>query len=208
MNFKNYSRRKRIFIFIAPLALTIFAPALFLLNRIGNWLIINERLKKVDVIIVISGDKGERLKHAVKLFHKKFTNYLLVSGCDHPNHPDSYTPAMREKAVSLGVPQANIIMDLGSNTSTGDQAINVIEILKEKKFKSAIIVTSDYHTRRTRMMFQRACQNDTIQILMSYPVINSFDHNERWKSGLRKRIVVYESIKLVWYWFFFSGKRA
>lgn len=207
MHYRNCSIKK-MYIFITAFLLTIFIINIFIFKYIGNWLIVNDELKKVDVIIVISGDEGERLQHAVDLFHKKYADYLLVSGCKHPNHPYSYTPAMRDQAVSLGVTRENIIMDLESNSGTGDQAINVIKLMKEKGYKSAILITSNYHTRRSKMLFQRACQKDNIEILVSYPIINSLDLNEWWKSTLGRRMVVYELVKLVWYWFLFSGRNT
>ena len=162
--------------------------------------------KKVDVIIVISGDKGERLQHAINLFHKQYADYLLVSGCYHREHINSYTPAMRKQALSLGVPSEKIIMDLGSNSGTGDQAINVIKIIKEKEFNGAILVTSNYHTRRAKMIFQRSCQKDHIELLLSYPTIESSHFNEGWNNGLTRKIVAIELIKLIWYWLSFSGR--
>jgi uncharacterized SAM-binding protein YcdF (DUF218 family) len=208
MHYKGFSIKKMIYIFIATILLSLTVLSTTFLKYIGNWLIINDKLKKVDVIIVISGDKGERLQHAVNLFHKQYADYLLVSGCNHPEHLNSYTPEMRKQAISLGVPSENIIMDLGSNSGTGDQAINVIKIMKEKKFNSAILVTSNYHTRRAKMIFQRACQNDHIELLVSYPTIDSSHFNEWWKNGFERKMVIYEIIKLVWYWFSFSGRNA
>ena len=96
-------------------------------------------------------------------------------------------------------------MDLGSNSGTGDQAINVIKIMKEGKFNSAILVTSSYHTKRTKMIFQRACQKDHIELLVSYPIMDS---SQWWKNGSERKMVIYELVKLVWYWFSFSGSNT
>ena len=208
MYYKGFLIKKKIYLFITTILVSLTALPSTLLKYIGNWLIINDKLKKVDVIIVISGDKGERLQYAVNLFHRQYADYLLVSGCTHVEHVDSYTPAMRNQALSRGVPSENIIMDLGSNSGTGDQAINVIKIMKEEKFNSAILVTSNYHTKRTKMIFQRACQKDHIELLISYPIMDSSHFDEWWKNGSKRKMVIYELIKLVWYWFSFSGSNT
>jgi len=206
MHYKGFSIKKMIYFFIATILVSLTILSTALLKYIGNWLIINDKLEKVDVLIVISGDKGERLQHAVNLFHKQYADYLLVSGCNHREHLNSYTPAMRKQALSLGVPSENIIMDLEANSGTGDQANNVMKILKEKKINSAILVTSNFHTRRAKIIFNRACQKDNIEILISYPKINAIHFNEWWKNGLIRKIVAIELIKLIWYWLSFSGR--
>lgn len=195
-------------IFIFALLLLVFGSSILLFYSITNLLVTNDKLKKVDVIIVISGDKGERLQHAVDLFQKKYAHYLLVSGCQHPEHVNSYAPAMQEQAVSLGVPHEKIIMDPANNTSTGNQAISISKLMKEKNFQSAILVTSNYHTGRSKMIFQRACQSDNIKILLSHPIMNQFDFDGWWKSSLGRRLVICELVKLGWYGLFFPGNQA
>jgi uncharacterized SAM-binding protein YcdF (DUF218 family) len=206
MHYKGFSIKKMIYVFIATILVSLIVLSTTLLKNIGNWLIINDELKKANVIVVISGDKGKRLRHGVDLFHNKYADYLLVSGCNCPDHLYSHTPEMRKQVLALGVPSENIIMDLGANSGTGDQAINVMKILKKKEFNSAILVTSDFHTRRAKMIFNRACQKDNIEILISYPKINAISFNEWWKNRFTRRIVVIELIKLIWYWLSFSGR--
>jgi len=41
-------------------------------------------------------------------------------------------------------------------TSTWTNATNMIEIMEENNWDSAIVVTTDYHTRRIHLSFERA----------------------------------------------------
>ena len=188
------------------LSLILLVALIILFVSAGNWLVINDDNYKSDVIIVISGGKGERVKHAVKLFQENYADTLILSGCPGNDNLNEAIP-MRDLAVSLGVPSENIILDVleRHGLGTGVQAITIRDVLKKHHFKSGILVTSNFHTRRALFIFNRALKNLDMKLSVAYPDEDSFDSNEWWKSKRNFTRVLGEIVKLVWYWISYSG---
>lgn len=105
--------------------------------------------KQVDVIIMLGGgDKGRMLK-AAELYHNGFAKYVIIS----PENSEIY-PESTEYATELGIPQSSIIEEKNA-TSTYTNATETLILMEEFEFKSALIVSSDYHLKRTKMIYDR-----------------------------------------------------
>ncbi|MBC7346985.1 MAG: YdcF family protein [Clostridia bacterium] len=61
---------------------------------------------------------------------------------------------MARQAGSLGVPRQDVVLERRA-ASTYENAVHSLEILKERGWHSAIVVTSPYHLRRTRFILER-----------------------------------------------------
>jgi uncharacterized SAM-binding protein YcdF (DUF218 family) len=110
---------------------------------------------------------------------------------------------MKRHAVHLGVPEDAIILDYGwNNQGTWDNAINSLKIVKENNFKTAIVVTSNYHTRRSRYAFKKVFKDSNVKILISPCPGGSFSPGEWWKSRKLVKSVFLEYIKLLYYFLF------
>ncbi len=188
------------------LSLILLVALIILFMSAGNWLVIDDDNYKSDVIIVISGGQGERVKHAVKLFQNNYADTLILSGCPGNENLNEAIP-MHDLAVSLGVPSENIIIDVleRHGLGTGEQAVTIRDVLKKHNFKSCILVTSNFHTRRALFIFKRALKNMDMKLSIAYPEEDSFDPSAWWKSKRNFSIVLDEFVKLVWYWISYSG---
>src|SRR5699024_11905951 len=58
-----------------------------------------------------------------------------------------------------GVEEEDVIVDTES-TSTYSNAERTLEIMDDNNFESAMIVTSDYHLKRTKLAFERLNDNE------------------------------------------------
>ncbi len=86
----------------------------------------------------------DRVVTAVELYRAKRVSKLLMSG-DNPS-PDYDEPtAMKKLAVSLGVPEADIVLDFAGRR-TYDTCYRAKEIFE---IKQAIIVTQEFHEARS-----------------------------------------------------------
>lgn len=189
---------------IVLLCLTICFIIAF--NFAGQWLVTQDPLQKVDAIVAISGDQGERVKYSVKLFKNNYADHLILSGCPGTKNL-SCALSMKDQAIMLGVPQESIILDVLQDHSSGTniQARNIKKIMSKNNFKSAILVTSNFHTRRSKMLFKRAFNRSKIKLLVTYPEKTNFNPAGWWKRKHDRRIVISELIKFVWYWIVFYG---
>ena len=105
---------------------------------------------KVDAIVVITGGKG-RIEHATRLLAEGKGKRLLIAGAD---------PSVRKVDLvhRLGVKRKlfDCCVDLGSElVDTRSNAEEAKRWMERRKFKSARLVTSDWHMRRARYEFNR-----------------------------------------------------
>ncbi|MBC7348297.1 MAG: YdcF family protein [Clostridia bacterium] len=153
---------------VAPVALVLLAVVLTLrpgrwLPGAARWLAVGDTvLAPADVIIVLSGERGERVETAVELYRQGLAPRLLLTG----GPVEWNVPAadiMAWQAKSLGVPEENMVLERRAS-STYENAVYSLAILKERGWRSAIVVTSPYHLRRTRFIFERVSAEENIRL--------------------------------------------
>ena len=155
MRIKNFFFRI-LFLF----GLTVIAGIVFsdhLLNALSRNLVHKDSLAKSEAIVVLSGSAtGNRILVAAQLFHKGFGDKLVFSG--YQVYPKTFSSTlMKNYALQLGVPEEKIITSIPDmEVSTRGESIANIELLKKHKIKSFILVTSAYHTRRSKINFENA----------------------------------------------------
>jgi len=157
---------------------------------VGNFLIVSESPKKSDVIIVLSGDSGERLAYGVKLYQESYADKLLLSGRQS---------GMEEQALSLGVPEGAILLE-DQATTTFENGKYSLKIVKEQGYKSAIVVTSPFHTRRSSIIFAQLFKGIDLTIC-PVPYDPTMIHNW-WKDSNSRQFVISEYLKLGWHYLF------
>lgn len=117
---------------------------------------------KVDVIVVMgaavrrgglpSPALTQRVLHAVALFHRGITEYLLLTG-GIGNYPPSEASVMKQLALEQGVPENGIVLE-ETATNTLESAIACASIIRRRNWLTVLIVTDRYHLFRTLMAFQ------------------------------------------------------
>ena len=109
---------------------------------------------KADAIIAVSGgDTSARTQSAIDLYHAGWADVLIFSGAAHDKSGPSNAEVMRRQAARQGVPADDIIIEPTSET-TSENADYTTDILKQLKIRSAILVTSSYHQKRTLLEFE------------------------------------------------------
>jgi uncharacterized SAM-binding protein YcdF (DUF218 family) len=141
-----------------------------------------------DAIIVLGGGPHEqRAERAAELFKANVASRLIVSGAgDDEIH--------RQILLQAGVPAGAIQIENKSQT-TRENAEFTIKLLRAEKIRSAILVTSWYHSRRALKTFEHYAPE--IQFY-SRPSYFAFDR-EDWTRVVTKRIYL-EYLKLPGYW--------
>ena len=183
------------------MVLVFFLFALWLW-RGAHYLIIETEISPSDVIIVLGGGT-ERMREGVNLYHQGYAPRLLVTGggaqlmLAHV-HLD-WDRIMRHAARINNIPAEAVFVDVES-TSTYEDAVNSKKILQEHGWSSAIVVTSIYHTRRVRMVFEKIYAESGIR-LQYHPAPSDLLHPEGWWTREEDMVSVFsEYIKLVMYW--------
>ena len=134
---------------------------------LGSWLATEDPLAKSDAIVAISGDNGPRTDTAVKLWKDGWAPVIIFSGAAVDPASVSSAEIMRREALRQGVPENATLIEPNS-TTTEENATEVAKLMAQRKFGSAILVTSPWHQRRASIEFSRAFEPHAIK-LRNYP---------------------------------------
>ena len=164
------------------------------LKALGSFLLVQDGLKKADVVVVLGGGGSNRVVEAARLYKQGFAKYIIVTG-GSTDQKTNLAAMMEHHAVHLGVPQENILLEPQA-MSTYQHPGLVMPIMRAHGFKSAIVVSSPYHMRRSAMLFDRVFKNNGIELIY-YPAQESqFKVEEWWKQTRNWKIVRSEYMKM------------
>ena len=188
-------------VFVAIICGIVFLAHGFILEKAGELIYKKDDLKPADVIVVLAGEQTERVEYGVKLFKDgwaKKDRIIMAGGPAIWKY--SWASIMKEHAESLGVPSKNILLEDQSKTTEEDAKFTK-EILNKNGFKSIILVTSPYHSKRASIIFQKILGKDFK--IVNAPVEESwFKFNDWWKRRRDESIVLSEFSKFTWLWLF------
>lgn len=179
------------------LLFVIFGLGWLMLPLAGHYLVVDEEPERVDVIVVLSGDEGERMDHGARLFHAGVADRIMVSG--GPVYRDlTAADLMFDHAVDLEVPAACIIKE-GRARDTRENALFVRTLMEAYGFESAVVVSSPYHMRRVEREFTRAFADAAppVKLIYSAAPSETFDPYHWWETAKGKRLVLGELAKLI-----------
>lgn len=142
-------RRRAIIIGIVAIIILFLSHATWLYFNLD----IGEDPVLSDVIIVPEGISEERSVKAAELLHEGYSesDKIIVSPLYTPDFMFDMSYAYRDAGVDV----PNQVIPENEATSTWTNALNTLAIMEANDWDSAIVVTSDYHTRRTRLSFER-----------------------------------------------------
>ncbi|MGQ0571575.1 MAG: YdcF family protein [Armatimonadota bacterium] len=166
-----------------------------LLTAIGRFLIVQDALGRAGVIVVLSGGvRDERVRQAAELYHAGYASRVMLSGGEAmAGLPVS--DLLKNQALKHRIPGSALLFESGS-TSTAEQARYLRPILEREGFRRAIVVTSSYHSRRTRYLFRSVFAGSPVEIRV-YPVQGDiFSPIEWWTRDWDTEEVILEYIKL------------
>jgi uncharacterized SAM-binding protein YcdF (DUF218 family) len=151
-------------------------------------LTVDSGMAKADVIIVLGGGSHERPLRAAELFKEKAAPRIIISG-------EGDDEINRQLLLKAGVPAAVIQVE-GKSQTTRENAEFTIKLLRVEKVRSAILVTSWYHSRRALKTFEHFAPDTTFY---SRPSYFAFARDDWKKLGVIKRMRL-EFLKLPGYW--------
>lgn len=137
--------------------------------------------RPADVIIVLGAGTrktGERLPsqakqrtlEGIKLYQQGYAPRIIISGGRDKNTGYVESDEMAKFAVANGLPAEAIIAERQS-TSTWENAKYSLAIMQERGWKSAVVVTSPYHTWRACRMFHRQQVNVSACVPAPYALL-------------------------------------
>jgi uncharacterized SAM-binding protein YcdF (DUF218 family) len=156
----NTNETGRIFLNLMILLFFVsFCFVLYLVRRpllrfmAESW-IIEDTLDKADALIVLGDDNfyADRVTRAAQLFREGKAPLVVASGRRlRPNA--GIAELMEHDLVERGVPKDRIVRFSHDGDSTLEEAQALVQIVKQRKWRGVIVVTSNFHTRRARYIF-------------------------------------------------------
>lgn len=138
-------------------------------------LVVSAPLDRADAIVVLSGSACllERTQEAAELYNAKVASRVVLTNdnlrgtwsSSEQRNPFFYERA-RDNLVLTGVPQQQIEVIYQPVTTTYDEAKTVRDYAQAQGFKSILVVTSGYHSRRALWTLQRVFKDSNVQVGM------------------------------------------
>lgn len=130
--------------------------------------LIKKLSRAADVIIVLGGgingdgslgeSSRQRVDKGVELYKKRAAPYLIMSGkggfLSETQLPFTEAEVMKKYAVTLGVDPKDVFLEEKSKDTIGN-AYFTRKLSEDKKWKRFIVVTSDYHLKRSKYIFRK-----------------------------------------------------
>ena len=198
---RNLTRWLKILIFPVVVLSVVLIWGASLLDSMADVLEAKEIIKSADVLIVLGGEhNGERTRRAIEIYKQDYAGRILFSDGTNLSWRTKAVDEMTALASSLDVPQDSIFTE-ESSKSTYENAIFTKEILEEKGWKSAIVVTTYWHTRRVKMIFDHVYKDSGISLSYAPAREQSNDNlHGWWKDSEDQQTVLTEWAKLGVYW--------
>ena len=127
-----------------------------LLKGVFKTLVYEDPIVRAEAIVILVGPiNGCRINGAIKLFHEGFAEKLVFSGFEH-GPMKNRNVAMKELALVSGVSESNIITEnTDEEASTKGEGIANLKLLKKNNIKRFILLTSNFHTRRAKLVYKK-----------------------------------------------------
>jgi uncharacterized SAM-binding protein YcdF (DUF218 family) len=210
---KSPKRRKTLkgFQFLIIL-FSLFLAWIFFAWFLAHNLIVEKPLERADAILMLSGS-GVHLERTQKtsLAYKQgiAPKILLTDDGERAGwsrveqRNPKFVEIARDSLTAAGVESENIEILPGQVSGTIDEAEALRRKIEQTGWKSVLIVTSPYHTRRSLWIFDKVLKNDGVQIGIVSPLPG--DQSPMpfvwWVTSRGWYLVAGEYVKAVYYWF-------
>jgi uncharacterized SAM-binding protein YcdF (DUF218 family) len=171
---------------IILLCFVVFCAVLYLargpiLRFVAESWIIEDPLGKADALVVLSDDNfyADRATRAAELLREGKAPLIVASGRRlRPNA--GIAELMEHDLIERGVQKEKILHLPHDADSTKEEAEALLKFAKEKRWRSVIVVTSNYHTRRARYIFRRVFPQG-IEVSVASARDGDFDPQHWWE---------------------------
>lgn len=144
--------------------------------------------RTAEVIVILGGDAGDRVFRALELYNAGAAPRILIAG-------DGDCFLIRDRLVLAGV-STNVITMEPNSGNTKENAEFSIRLLKEQGVRSAIVVTSWYHSRRALACFHKFGGDLEIASFPSYHGVSMDEKPQLTEVPSVGR----EYLAMAWYW--------
>jgi len=171
----------------------------------GDWLIVQDELEQSDAIFLLGGGAFDRVDETARLLGQGLASKVICTGSLVPNILKVLKIDHREAEVSriglvdnYNIP-GEVVDTILSGTSTREESELVLVYCLEHDYKTVIILSSSFHTRRVNDVFKPLLEPQGIRVIIHGAPSSQYRESEWWNYEAGMIMVNNEYMKHLYY---------
>lgn len=193
---------------LSTIAALTFIIGWLAVRSMAGWLVVSDALLPADAIVIMMGPVPDRALQAKSLYEQGLSRKIIFTnefqpGADQLKDFDiqleTTADVFRKALLKLGVPDSAIMMLPDVSSSTQEEALFICRhAQKHPDLGSLIVVTSSYHSRRTRSIYHAINQAmpKKLHIAISPNQHTLYKVPDWWNDRTTAKLMILEYIKL------------
>lgn len=184
-------------LFFAACLAGVFAARHPLMKLAGELWVVDEPAAPSDALIVLGDDNyaADRAFRAAELYRAGVAPVVVASGRMLRRNV-SLAEIMEHDLESFGVPAGSIVKLEHHAQNTREEAIEVARLIQSRGLKRVLVVTSNYHARRARFIFERVLPPG-VSLRVSGARDSEFDPSRWWETRQGQKLFLIELVGYV-----------
>lgn len=165
-------------LFVLPILLGL---AYLALRGLGAYLIVADPLERSEAVVVLSGGGVPRLEEAGRLYKEEMVDKFILTETGNMLAGYDQTYSYNEKLIILDmdIPPTAIFITEEHAKNTYAEAVAVKDLMQKNRFRSAVVITDPYHTRRARLIFREVFAGSEMTVRI-WPVTSHWYKSSTW----------------------------
>lgn len=179
-------------LFLVLLCATLFLARRPILHYMAVEWIVEDPLDHADAIVILGDDNfyADRATRAAELYRRQMAPVVVASG--RMLRPSAGIAELTQHdLIERGVPKDHILPFSHRANNTREEAQALAPLARQRKWHRVIVVTSNYHTRRSRYIFSRVFPPDISVLIASAPDAD-FDPQDWWTKRVSVKLFARE----------------
>lgn len=167
-----------------------------LLRAAGGFWVVSEAPAPADAILILGDDdyEADRATRAAELYRGRWAPLVVGSG-RYLRPYASIAQLMQHDLTERGVPASAVVVFAHYAQNTREEAQALRKLAVERHWRHVLVVTSNFHTRRTRYIFRRVWPPDyEFRVIAASDA--SYDATDWWETRSGMKTFLYESVGL------------
>jgi uncharacterized SAM-binding protein YcdF (DUF218 family) len=167
---------------------------------VGEFLVVSQTPEGAGIVVVLAGDiRGERILRAIELVHQGYAPRVLVDGA-----MEIYGSREADVAITFALQHDASPEILEPFPMDADSTIEEAKIvdaeLERRGIRKALVVTSNYHTRRALRIFEALGSGKVKYVMVAAPS-SDFQPDRWWYTRSGKKTLLLEYLKTINSWY-------
>jgi len=163
----------------------------------GESWVVDAPAAHADALLLLGDDNfyADRATHAAELMRHGVAPVVVASG--RRLRPSAGVVELQEHdLIERGVPKDKIIRFPHDADSTKEEAVALARFCADRHFRSVIVVTSNYHARRARYIFDKVFPV-TISVSVAGAHDGDFDPENWWEKRKSQGLFIHELVGIL-----------